>query len=166
MSSILYVDDSIFVNLRTAVIVIRCHLGKRYYTVDQRHIVGGLLYTLNVSGNGVSHVAEQLILQLVKLLLSTENCVLKLLKLIGSITFTACKCLFSDEIIRHHIPEGIGNLKAVPEYTVVLYFQRLDPGLFTFRGLKIREPLFTADTGILITVHFLMEALLYDTAVS
>lgn len=75
------------------------------------------------------------------MILGAKNPVLQFLQLLRGVALAADQCLLPDIVRGNLVPEGIGNLDAVPEDPVVLDPQCVDAGALPFSCLQIGQPL-------------------------
>ena len=166
MTPIPDIDTPRLVDLRTTVVVARRNLRQRDKTVQQRHIVRGLLHALHILRDGIPHIAEKLVLELVQLLLRTEDLILKLLELLRRVALRARQRLLPDIVRRHEVLEAVRHLDTVAEDTVKLHLQGLDPRALPLPLLELREPLLTVQLRLHVAVRLRVVALPDDAAIA
>ena len=166
MPPVLDIDASRLVDLRTTVVVARRDLRQRDQAVQQRHIVRGLLHALHILRDGIPHIAEKLVLELVQLLLRTEDLILQLLELLRRVALRARQGLLPDIVRRHEVLEAVRHLDAVAEDTVKLHLQGLDPRALPLPLLELREPLLTVQLRLHVAVRLRVVALPDDAAIA
>ena len=166
MTPILDVDAPRLVDLRTAVVVARRDLRKRDQAVEQGHIVRSLLHALHVLRDGIPHIAEKLVLELVQLLLRAEDLILELLQLLRRVALRARQGLLPDIVRRHEVLEAVRHLDAVAEDTVELHLQGLDARTLPLPLLELRKPLLAVQLRLHVAVRLRVVALADDPAIT
>ena len=166
MTPIPDLDTARLVDLWTTVVVARRDLRQRDQTVEQRHIVRGLLHALHILRDGIAHIAEKLVLELVQLLLRTEDLILKLLELLRRVALRARQGLLPDIVRRHEVLEAVRHLDTVAEDTVKLHLQGLDPRALPLPLLELRKPLLAVQLRLHVAVRLRVVALADDAAIT
>ena len=166
MTPIFDIDASLLVDLRTAVVVARRDLRKRDQAVEQGHIMRGLLHALHVLRDGIPHIAEKLVLELVQLLLRAEDLILELLQLLRRVALRARQGLLPDIVRRHEVLEAVRHLDAVAEDAVELHLQGLDARTLPLPLLKLRKPLLAVQLRLHVAVRLRVVALADDAAIA
>ena len=140
------------------------HVGQGAENVQRRNRLCGFLDSRDIFCYFVAYLAEQLILQTVKMFLRSQNGLFNLLQPVRSVPLRACQCLPSCVVIRNLILKRIGHLNAIAENLVILDPERTDSCFLTLLLLQIRQPLFSVFPGGPVLVHHLIVAVPDDPA--
>ena len=73
---------------------------------------------------------------------------LDIMQLLGNKALAVGKRLFSGVTNRHEIVVGLRDFDIITEHAVVADLQILDPGLFTFACLQLRDPFVAVSFGV------------------
>ena len=166
MTSVLYVDDSICIDLRSNIPICNSHIWEWTQSIEHGYAVCCSLYPCEFCSKGVPELNICVVLQRNKLVGWSEYNSSQSVKLLGCVSLRIGKCLLSDEIIRHKTLIWIGYIKIISEHLIKLYLEILDSGLFLLSGLKLCDPVLAISCGILQSVYVLKIAIFEYSALS
>ena len=128
--------------------------------------MGCLLDSYKLSCQPVPKLHILLILKSCKLVLGAYDGSCQLVKLLGGISLGICQGLLSYKVLRHKRLKGVGNLKIISEYLVVLYLKVFDTGLFPLSCFKVRKPCLSVGLGIFKNIYIVKISIFEYAALS
>ena len=164
VTSLFNVNPPLAVQLWPDIPVMLRHIGQRAENVQRRDRLCGFLDSRDIFCYSVTHLAEQLILQTVKMFLRSQDGLFNLLQPVRGVPLRTCQCLSSCVVVRNLILKRIGHLDAVAEDLVVLDPQGADPCFLALLLLQIGQPLFSVLPRGAVLIHHLVVAVPDDPA--
>ena len=135
------VNGITLIELRAAVVMLRCHLGQTQVDVYLGHGVSSIKNLFcSMNGKVCSQLSKKLAFQFADALLGVEDKRLVFFQVGCNVAFTVGERLFANVVFGHTVGVGIGDLNVVAGTFIIANFEVIDARAPAFALLQIGYP--------------------------